>query len=231
MKALKTTLAAGIAAISLLAFQPAKASTLVAQHQHGAWSTSGYVGGPGEAAALCTAAVMGSDKMIAFKYQPGYANNGFFLHLWKLSWNVPPGTVVDVTMQVDSAPPMAFRMTAAHPPKTGGTVLEYDFDDTTPDPNNPGSTIGKSFIDLIATGLNVNFYFPDGTETPWIGRLNGSAAAIGDLAACAKGIEAATTSPSQPYGGQATTSPSQPYGGQPSGPTQPTGGRPTYRPI
>ena len=173
----------------------------VITHQHGAWTTSELVGDTGKP--LCYAENTGQDRFFSIKYQSG--SDTMFFHLFKSGWNLPELTRVDVNMQVDNAPIITYPM-FARPGIGGGTVLEYDFTHNT-DPKT-GETYLTEFLNLIRSGVQVKFFFPEGNEGAWIGGLNGAAAALDDMGECMKGLIAGGT----PQATQPGTPATQPGG-------------------
>jgi hypothetical protein len=158
----------------------------------GSWTTAAGISNNNRP--MCSARISGAVRSFFIKYEKGF--DGVFLQLFKDGWHIPAGQPIDVVLQVDQA--MAWRL-----PGTGMQVPGLPFSGINISiPANSVSTItGKNTIEVIASllreGLSVKFFFPEGSEPPWEGPLDGSSTALSVMAGCVSAITAAPQ-PTQP---------------------------------
>jgi len=95
----KTMLKTTIAAVALFAAVSSPKADMRVTASYGAWRTSEGLNDGG--APMCSASLLGADRAFLVKVE----RDGFFLHIFKDGWKIPEGQSVDVTLQVDNAPP------------------------------------------------------------------------------------------------------------------------------
>jgi hypothetical protein len=213
---LRTTLKLTVAAVALFAAVASAEADMHVTATYGAWRVSEGLNDRG--APMCIAALLGADRAFLVKVQ----GDGFFLHTFKDGWQIPVGQSVDVTLQVDRAPPMSFVGSGlpASSHNFGGFEISIAPDAVWP---NTGRSMISELVNLLADGQQLHLYFPDGTEQPWEGSLTGSEAALIATRNCVGRIVTAAH-PTQPFGasppaGQSLgPAPPQPFGAYPAGP-------------
>ena len=188
----KTMLKTTIAAVALFAAVSSPKADMRVTASYGAWRTSEGLNDGG--APMCNASLLGADRAFLVKVE----RDGFFLHVFKDGWKIPEGQSVDVTLQVDNAPPMSFVGTGLSTSNPGLGGFEIDI---APDAvwQNTGRTMISEVVSLLSNGLRLRLLFPDGNERPWDGTLRGSSAALTAMTKCADRITTAAR-PTQPFG-------------------------------
>jgi hypothetical protein len=194
----KTILKTTITAVALSAPVSSPKADMRVTASYGAWRTSEGLNDGG--AAMCSASLFGADRAFLVKVE----REGFFLHVFKDGWKIPEGQSVDVTLQVDNAPPMSFVGTglSTSDPGFGGFVIGIAPDAVW---QNTGRTMISEVVSVLSSGLHLRLLFPGGDERPWDGSLKGSSAALTAMMKCGDRIQTAAR-PTQPFG----TSPATP---------------------
>jgi hypothetical protein len=117
-----------------------------------------------------------------------FGGDGIVVHIGKVGWQVPEDQRVTVLMQVDRAP--AMRVQARGGTAGGVSALEFAIAS-----NDTWAATGKNaveeFVKLLANGRQITVSFPDGSEPPWLGHLDGARAALQSFMACGTTIDAA----------------------------------------
>jgi hypothetical protein len=180
----KTTLWASALLISTAT---AYASTQVTG-RFDAWTT--YAGTATDGRPICGASVQGNDRSFSIKYQ----DKSFFVHLKKRGWDIPEGTRITFTMQIDQAP--IWRLNGKGHQSGGSSYIEFDFDSNETAPSGEKTIV--EFTNLIMNGLNVAFEFPNGSEPDWTASLRGSTPAMHAFGVCMKVLDDAAH-PTQPF--------------------------------
>lgn len=139
-------------------------------------------------------------------YDSGMPNQ-LGIQIMKDTWNIPQGTQMRIAMQVDRAPVQVFTAHQWYRPQE--VEVEMQLSDTSPTSGQPLIT---EFLALMASGVNLEVWFPDGNEGAWATNLAGSTAAIQTFSNCIKVIDAKNT---QPYQSAPVAQPTQPYSGPP----------------
>jgi hypothetical protein len=163
---------------------PLTASAAVQTTGHyGAWDT--FEGVAGDGRYVCGAGISDTDRSFSVLYQ----GDTLYIHLTKDSWDIPKGTPIKIIYQVDKADSYSLDG-HGYPSDDGhGSVIEFNFDWTATDPDT-GERYVVTFVDLLQSGLEVKFWFPNGNEDPWSGSLVGSRDALNKFAECAEALDA-----------------------------------------
>src|SRR4051794_28397584 len=156
---------------------------------YGAWTT--FEGTSNNNRPICGTSISSSDKFFSIKFQ----GNQLFVQFAKSSWNIPKGTNVRVSYQVDSAPPIYFDAYGIKMNDMGAMEFAFDWDQVNP---RDGENYVRTFLNLMQNGRVVRFSFPNGSETDWVASLDGSSDAIDELMSCA-GDLASSSKPTQPF--------------------------------
>jgi hypothetical protein len=201
-----------IAAATLLATTALSAYAMPKQTgTYGNWMT--FAGTSNDDKAwMCGAGIQTKERSLYINYQWKPTGDLTGNQHYKTGWNIPAGTKVQITMQVDQAPPMKLIAFGHHNDVTGTDFLQASIagDDVWDQTGKP--MIGE-ILSLIGDGTTVRFFFPDGNEAPWEGSLNGSRAAMLKTSQCVSELAAAVgaaakPAPTQPF---AKTAPTQPF--------------------
>jgi hypothetical protein len=137
------------------------------------------------------------------------------VHIGKAGWQVPEGEPVTVLMQIDRAPAMRAQGYGVSLGGVSGLEIRIDGNDTWA---ATGKNAITEFVSLLGTGRQIVVSFPDGTEVPWVGRLDGARAALKSFSACGETIDAAKApGTTQPFGRAPQPAPgaTQPFGRAP----------------
>jgi hypothetical protein len=206
----KEILLAAITAIGLLSIS---AHAEMKYNRVGAWQVG--VGTNNQGYAMCSAGIMGSQRSFWMKAQSDTAGV-LFLHITKQGWQIPAGQRNEVQLQVDNAPPMALHgFGLANVVGEGWDGFEVDIS-TTDVWSVTGKGMIRELVNLLESGQQVKFFFPAGNEAPWIGTLDGSAAALSQMTGCLSMLfQAPSPAPTQPFSAP-TTQPFSPPATQPS---------------
>lgn len=130
----------------------------------------------------------------------------------KSTWNIPDGTALQISLQVDQNPP-APAQAAGHGTSVGWVV--------------PAASI-RAFDTQFRNGGVMTITFPSGNEAPWTLSLAGSSAASATLWRCVQDLSdrAHITSPVSNM-----PPPTQPFGQAPTQPYTPAAPTPTQTPA
>lgn len=186
---LKTT----IAAVAVFAAVSSAEAYFRVTGTYGDWRTSEGHGNDGNL--MCVASLIGVDRNLFIKTQ----GRNLFLHVFKDGWQIPQDQTVNVTLQVDDAPPMGFvgfGVPRIRGDSWGGFNISIKPSDVAP---NTGRKMISGFIDLLKNGQKLRLSFRDGDEQPWEVSLDGAASAVTELMNC-EGRLAAAPRPTQPFG-------------------------------
>ena len=189
---------------AVLAASPAYADTQTL-FQSGPWVLYGGTSNSGYALCGMRVSDTAGNRTVHIKYFAG--DDHLTIQMFKSTWQVPNGTRLAVTMQMDRNPMWSAR--------AYGESDHVEF------------TIPYSGLDNFAREFRfseaMRIAFPDGNEAPWITSLAGTNAMLDQFIGCMRAVRNAHPGgPTQPYSGPPST-PSQPFGGGPTqpGPTQP----------
>lgn len=184
----KTALLASALLVSTTA---AYASTEVIG-RYDAWIAYAGIGNNGRP--LCGALIRGEEnKTFEIDYQGGI----FYVLLKKRNWDIPEGTPVTFTVQIDQAP--IWKLNGkGHQSSSGGGYIQFNFNSNETTPS--GESTITEFTNLISNGSKVVFEFPNGTEPGWRGSLSGSSRAMQTLNFCTARLDK-QNNPTQPFGG------------------------------
>jgi hypothetical protein len=151
---------------------------------------------------MCGVQIQGPDKLFMVKWFQGH--DALSIHMFKPSWNIPPGTIFKVSIQFSQMVP--WEGTAIG---IVGKGLELRV---------PDAAISK-FLDELRLATSMVVRFPDGNEPPWIAIMTGNNAAVVKMAQCIQWTLHPQT-PTQPYTSQAQppAAPTQPFASQPAPP-------------
>ena len=189
-----------LASTILLTSFAAQAGTADQNTKHfGAWMTS--AGKADNGVPMCVAALNGTDRSLFIKYN----NSALSVQLFKSNWNFPNTARINVNVQVDNAPILYMEAVGIKDATDGTSYINFTFNSDQVD-SATGERYIVEFDNLLRSGLNINFNFPDGTEPSWTGSLNGSNAAMTEFNSCAgilnalaqPNIQAAHPAPAQP---------------------------------
>jgi hypothetical protein len=199
-----------VTAVALFAAVSSAEAAMRTTGTYGAWTAS--EGLSAEGTPMCNAGLLGADRTF---YVKAFSDH-FQLQTFKDGWNIPVNQLIDVTLQVDSAPPMDFvgyGMEVPHDATFGGFFIGILPDDVWA---HTGRKTITELTNLLKNGHKFRLTFPDGDERPWEGSLAGSTKALNTMMDCARRLIA--TQPTQPFGKRATPAqalgpaPSQPFG-------------------
>jgi hypothetical protein len=127
-----------------------------------------------------------------------FGGDRIVVHIGKIGWQVPEGQPVIVGMQVDRAPGMRVQARGVKLGSMNGLEFAIESNDTW---LATGKNALTEFVSLLATGRQIVVSFPDGTEAPWVGRLDGASTALKSFSACNDTINAAKApGTTQPFG-------------------------------
>jgi hypothetical protein len=199
MKQLRKSVAAAAFIVAAVTAQSAHAGGSMERYsQTGAWTSMAGTNNGGHP--QCVTMVFGkfdnSFASLSLKYD-AHIPNALLIHMNKDAWKIPPGTRMRVRLQIDNAPARVFEGLGS------GDLVQISIDaDETADNGEP---LIKQVFNLLSAGVQASVSFPDGNEVPWVAKLNGSAAELGNFVRCMKSVISGTGK-TQPYssGGGAT---------------------------
>jgi hypothetical protein len=138
---------------------------------------------------------------LMLKNQQNHPEN-LFLHITNTGWQIPYHQPITVQLQVDSAPVLTLRGFGVAPIAGAGTIeILIGANDPSPISNN---VLVVDLFNLLASGVSLHVYFPNGTEAPWSTSLHGAAAALHSFSRCVVALNPPTT---QPYAAARTSQP------------------------
>jgi hypothetical protein len=203
---LKTTLAAFVLIATAL---PTLADMRVTA-TYGNWISSEGV--DNDNTLMCNAGLIGADRAFFVKSYSDF----FFVHMVKEGWQITPDQSVEVTLQVDNAPPMnfvGFGLSAEAHQVYGGFLIPIKPDEVW---EHTGIKTITELVNLLKNGRKFRLSFPDGDEPAWEGSSAGSGKALTGMMDCQRRLVIAAR-PTQPFGAK-KTSPAQALGPAPPQP-------------
>ena len=149
---------------------------------------------PGRPAVCGIGSHLGDGRVFTLRFEVG--GTQLLLRAVKPSWTIPPGTSVNVVMQIGQGTPW--------PATATGHGRQIDW--TIP------ATETQNFEAQFRQASSMTLSFPGGTEPVWGFPLNGSSAITDAFNRCVGQITEPAAAPSQPY----PTAPTQPYAPPPA---------------
>lgn len=212
MKLLRGTaaLACCLSAAALAA--PSAQAAMHQTYSSGQWSA--FTGTNADNLPVCGIATNGAEgRRIAIEQQAG--DTGLHLMLDKATWNIPDGTDVDLTIQIDRGAAMPFRGQG----NRNQVAVDIPFEQSIP------------LMRQLRAGTVMRVFFPGGNEAMWTGGLNGTSNVINAFNDCRSSMipAAAPGAPTQPY--SAPAGQAAPPAAAPPAATQPFAPAPANAPA
>jgi hypothetical protein len=157
---------------------------------------------------VCGIATSGAEgRRIAISQESG--ETGLHLALEKASWNIPDGTTVDLTIQIDRNAAIPFSGQGSH----NRVTVDIPFEQSIP------------LMRQLRAGTVMHVFFPSGNEAMWTGGLTGTSNVINAFNDCRGSLipAAAPGAATQPFtapAGQPAPAATQPF--TPPAPAAPT---------
>jgi hypothetical protein len=201
-----TAALAGCLSVAILAAPPAQAE-MHQTYASGQWNA--FTGTNAENHPVCGIATNGAEgRRIAIEQESG--ETGLQLMLAKATWNIPDGTGVDLTVQIDRGAAIPVRGKGSH----NQVTADIPFDQSIP------------LMRQLRAGTVLRLFFPSGNEAMWTGGLSGTSNVINAFNDCRGSLmpAAAPGAPTQPYAAPAGQT-------APAAPTQPMAPAPAASPA
>jgi hypothetical protein len=169
--------------------------------RYGAWTT--YAGTSLSGRSMCGASVQERESGFDLKYE----GDSLFMHLHSNGWDIPNGTPIKLSMQVDTA--LDWEIDAVgHKNKEGYSYIEFAFDWNEVAPS--GEKYVAEFTNLLKNGLELKIRFP-GSEPDWTAQLTCATAALNQMGVCMEVLDGAMSPPTQPFSAKPSPKKTQPF--------------------